>query len=151
MAIKTLRSARAFKNGKDKLLELVLELRLFHDHTEQGSNCRRKESIRPATKTAEYKHVIAMLYAHAEDGANLVEHDFPAFGCEATIFGLIRKLVDTCVVGLAVEAERSYGDNVALEGLISKGVILGDVVSEEGNAMRENATVIDVVRISDFS
>ena len=38
LAIKTLRSARTLKDSEHKLLELVLKLRLVHDHAEQGSN-----------------------------------------------------------------------------------------------------------------
>ena len=105
----------------------------------------------PRNRCAENERILTMLYAHAEDCTDLVEHNFSALWCEATVFSPIRKLVDTCIVGLDVEAECRHGDNIALEGLISEGVVLGDIVSEEGDIGRVNAAVIDIVGIADFS
>ena len=151
LSIESLRSARALKNGKHEQFELVLELRFFHHNAEQGGNRRRQKCIRTAAESTKHKRVIAVLHAHAEDCANLIEHDLPAFGGKTTVLGAIRKLVDASVVGLAVETECCYGDNVALKGLVSKSVLLGDFISKEGNAGRINTAVVDVVGVADFT
>ena len=150
LSIESLRSARTLKNGKHEQFELVLELRLFHHNSEQGGNRRRQKCIRTAAESTKHKRVVTVLHAHAEDCTDLVEHDLPAFGGKTTVLGAIRKLINACIVGFSVKAKRRHGDNVTLEGGISKGIVLGNVVSEEGNARRVYAAIVDVVRIADF-
>ena len=79
MTIITLRSARTFKDSEQNETELVLELGLLKDNTEQGCNRRRKKRVSSTTEGAQNKGILALLDAHTEDGANLVEHDLAAF------------------------------------------------------------------------
>ena len=151
MAVKPLRSARTLKNGKDNEPKLILELGFLHNGTELMGNFCRRTLVRSTRKRTQDECIFAMLNAHAEDGTNLVEHYLLALGCEATVFGTVRHLVGVGVIHSAVEAEPCNRNNIALEMLVSESVVFRDVVSEEGNAGRVNAAVVDVVRIADFS
>ena len=146
----TLRSTRTLQDSEHDPLELVLKLRLFHNNAEQWSNRGRQKCVRPAAESPKNKRVVAMLHANAEDCADLIEHDLSSFRGESAVLGLIRKLVNASIVGFAVKAKRRHGDNVALEGPFPQGVVLRDVVSEEGNVGGENAAVVNVMRIADF-
>jgi len=124
MAIKPLRSARALKDCEHKKPELVFKLRLFHHGVEQGSNCGGKQSVSPAAEGAEDKGILAVGNTHAEDRADLVEHDFFALRGKAAVLCLVGKFVNARIVGLAVEAKGRHCDNVALEGIFLEVVEL---------------------------
>ena len=128
MTIKTLRSTRSFQDGKNQQSKLILKLRLFHHNAEQRGDCGRQECIRSTSKCTKYKRIFTMLHSHTEDGSNLIEHNFLAIRRETAIISLVRKFINTCIVGSAIKAKCCNGDNITLVKLSYMNKKMNDLI-----------------------
>ena len=91
-----------------------------------------------------------MLHAHAEDGADLVAHNLGTGRGEAAVVGLVHQLHGTGKVIAAVEAQGSYRDHIATEGIVFNGEIFALVIAEEGDIGGVNTAKVGVQGIADL-
>ena len=148
LAVQAVRLLGAFHNSENQQAEFTGKLRLIHYHTEQSHHIRHRQLVCTAAKGAQYQRILAMLHAHAEDGADFVQHNLLALRGEATISGSIADLFHTAELGSSVEAQSSYGDHIALEDGIPQGKELGFTVAEEGHIGGIDTTEVPIQRIA---
>ena len=144
-SVQAVRLAGAFQDSEYQQTELAGKLRLVHHLTEQLSHRIAGKLICATSKRAQHQCILAVLHAHAEDGADLVAHNLGTGRGEAAVIGLVHQLHGTGKVIAAVETQGGYRDHVAPEGIVLDGKVFaqnGFDVNAGSFAVGQNAGIM---------